>query len=75
MINEVEMKSSAKNRISKFGRREKIRTSDPLVPNQLRYSPKTVCVLLRHDKVVNNFLINIYYLDDKNSNNLFFNKK
>ncbi len=37
MINEVEMKSFAKNRIRELGRRERIRTSDPLVPNQLRY--------------------------------------
>ena len=47
-------------RVLKFGRRERIRTSDPLVPNQLRYQAALLAelgrILLLRLGVVNHFL-------------------
>ncbi len=48
-------------RVLKFGRRERIRTSDPLVPNQLRYQAALLAesgrILLLQLRGVNHFLI------------------
>ncbi len=47
-------------RVLKFGRRERIRTSDPLVPNQLRYQAALLAesgrILLLRTWAVNHFL-------------------
>ncbi len=37
-------KASIKSRLFLIGRRERIRTSDPLVPNQLRYQAALLAV-------------------------------
>ncbi len=48
-------------RVLKIGRRERIRTSDPLVPNQLRYQAALLAesgrILLLQLRGVNHFLI------------------
>ncbi len=39
-------KASIKSRLFLIGRRERIRTSDPLVPNQLRYQAALLAVCI-----------------------------
>ena len=41
----------------KIGRRERIRTSDPLVPNQLRYQAALLAVLLLFEFLVQFFKV------------------